>query len=120
MANVPTSAYPVEIQRDYQGQMRVLWDDAHECLYPYNLLRKMCPCATCRELRAQQQKAPANPFQVLSTVTTQAVSPVRLSAVGNYAITIEWSDGHNTGIYPWELLRELCPELRPLTPPLNP
>lgn len=114
MADASPSVYPVEIQRDYQGQMRVLWDDAHECLYSYTQLRKMCPCATCRELRAQQQRAPANPFQVLNTVTTQEVYPVRLSAVGNYALNIEWNDGHHTGIYPWSMLRELCPELRPV------
>lgn len=116
MADTLTSAYPIEIQRDYQGQMRVLWDDNHECLYPYALLRKMCPCATCRELRAQQARTQANPFQVLNTVTTQDVYPVHLSTVGNYALGIEWNDGHRTGIYPWTLLRELCPALRPMPP----
>jgi DUF971 family protein len=32
----------------------------------------------------------------------------RIAPVGNYAITFEWSDGHDTGIYPWELIRELA------------
>ena len=59
MADARDTFYPVEIQRDYQGKMRILWDDGHECLYPYNDLRKVCPCATCRELRGQQQQAPA-------------------------------------------------------------
>jgi DUF971 family protein len=113
MAEAHEPFYPLEIQRNDQGVMRVLWNDAHECRYPYDLLRKMCPCATCRELRAQQHQAPANPFQVVTTVTTPDVHPVRLSAVGNYALNIEWSDGHHTGIYPWGLLRDLCPELRP-------
>jgi DUF971 family protein len=116
MADVRETFYPVEIQRDYQGMMRVLWDDGHECLYPYSALRQACPCATCRELRGQQQRAPANPFQVVTTVTTQDVHPVRLSAVGNYALHIDWSDGHHTGIYPWDMLRALCPELRPAAP----
>ena len=100
MADARETFYPVEIQRDYQGKMRVLWDDGHECLYPYNQLRKVCPCATCRELRGQQQQAPANPFQVVTTVTTQDVHPVLLSAVGNYALHIEWSDGHRRGFIP--------------------
>jgi DUF971 family protein len=113
MTDARETFYPVEIQRDYQGMMRILWDDGHECLYPYNDLRKVCPCATCRELRGQQQQAPANPFQVVTTVTTQDVHPVHLSAVGNYALHIDWSDGHHTGIYPWDMLRALCPELRP-------
>jgi DUF971 family protein len=113
MADPQESFYPVEVQRDDQGMMRILWDDGHECRYPYAHLRKACPCATCRDLRAQQQRAPANPFQVLNTVTTQEISPLHLSAVGNYALNIEWSDGHRTGIYPWDMLRALCPELRP-------
>jgi DUF971 family protein len=30
-------------------------------------------------------------------------------AVGNYAVRIHWSDGHNSGIYSWEHLRKICP-----------
>ena len=110
MANAQQSHYPIEVQRDDQGVMRILWDDGHECRYAYSELRKMCPCATCRELRAQQHQASANPFQVVTTVTTPDVRPVRLTAVGNYALNIEWDDGHHTGIYPWGMLRAMCPE----------
>ncbi len=116
MADARKTFSPVEIQRDHQGQMRILWDDGHACLYPYAQLRKICPCATCRELRMPQHQAPANPFQVVTTVTTEKVHPVHLSAVGNYALHIDWSDGHHTGIYPWDMLRNLCPELLPVTP----
>jgi DUF971 family protein len=100
------SAYPVEIQRDHQGVMRIVWDDGHESLYAYPDLRQACPCATCREQRMQRQQ---NPFQILPTVTTHEVQPLHLSTVGNYALNIEWSDGHRSGIYPWDLLRALCP-----------
>jgi len=114
MAEAHEPFYPVEVQRDDQGMMRILWNDQHECRYSYAEIRKACPCATCRELRAQQQRAPANPFQVLPTTTTADVYPLHLSTVGNYALNIEWSDGHRTGIYPWSMLRTLCPELRPV------
>jgi DUF971 family protein len=100
------SYYPVEIQRNDQGTLRILWDDGHESRYAYAELRRACPCATCREQRAQRQQ---NPFQVLTTVTTREVEPTHLSTVGNYALNIEWSDGHRTGIYPWDMLRALCP-----------
>lgn len=30
---------------------------------------------------------------------------VRIQAVGNYAIQADWKDGHNTGIYSWDILR---------------
>lgn len=102
--------YPVEIQRNDQGMMRILWNDGRECRYAYSALRKACPCATCRDLRARQHTAATNPFQTLTTVTTADVQPVHLSPVGNYALTIEWDDGHRTGIYPWNLLRSLCDE----------
>jgi DUF971 family protein len=32
-----------------------------------------------------------------------------IEPVGNYAIRINWSDGHNTGIYSWDHFREICP-----------
>jgi DUF971 family protein len=51
---------------------------------------------------------------VVTTVTTSDVYPTHISAVGNYALNIEWSDGHRTGIYPWDMLRAICPELRPV------
>ena len=106
MANAQELPYPVEIQRNDQGAMRVLWGDGHESRYAYADLRRACPCATCREQRAQRQQ---NPFQILSTATPHGVEPVQLNAVGSYALNIEWSDGHHTGIYPWDLLRTLCP-----------
>jgi ATP-binding protein involved in chromosome partitioning len=37
------------------------------------------------------------------------VSPVTIRLVGNYAIRIDWSDGHTTGIYTYELLAAVCP-----------
>jgi DUF971 family protein len=106
MANTGKSYYPTEIQRNDQGVMRVLWNDGHESRYSYPDLRKACPCATCREQRAQWQQ---NPFQIVTNATTSEVEPTRLSPVGNYALNIEWSDGHRTGIYPWDMLRALCP-----------
>jgi DUF971 family protein len=71
--------------------------------------------ATHRE-RIPQQPLPSSAPDDHPTVTTQEVHPVRLSAVGNYALHIDWSDGHHTGIYPWDMLRALCPELRPAAP----
>ena len=84
--------------------MRILWNDGQEYRYSYPELRKACPCATCRELRVQGER---DPFNILTTTTTDAVEPTHLSTVGNYALNIEWSDGHHTGIYPWAMLRDL-------------
>ncbi len=37
----------------------------------------------------------------------KAMAIVAIEQVGNYAVRIEFSDGHNTGIYTWRLLRSL-------------
>ena len=44
------------------------------------------------------------------------IQPLDVQLVGRYALQFSWSDGHDTGIYPFEVLREtcLCPECAPL------
>lgn len=32
---------------------------------------------------------------------------VSLTPVGNYGVQAAWGDGHNTGIYTWDMLRSL-------------
>lgn len=43
------------------------------------------------------------------TTVPQDVEAVSIRLVGSYAIRIDWSDGHSTGIYTYEQLAELCP-----------
>jgi DUF971 family protein len=48
--------------------------------------------------------------QVLDPGSVPAdVYPRAIRYVGKYALQFDWSDGHTTGIYPFELLRQLCP-----------
>ncbi len=98
--------YPVEIERNNNGAMRILWNDGHEARYDYAALRQACPCATCKDEQAHPQ--PQDPFNIISDVPLQSLEPSSLSTVGHYALNIEWNDGHRTGIYPWSLLRDLC------------
>jgi DUF971 family protein len=37
-----------------------------------------------------------------------ALKMLAVEGVGNYAIRIDWSDGHNSGIYSYEHLRSIC------------
>jgi len=39
----------------------------------------------------------------------QDVQPVEMTLTGNYAVKFRWSDGHDTGLYTWERLRDLGP-----------
>jgi DUF971 family protein len=32
----------------------------------------------------------------------------KVGTIGNYAITVDWSDGHNTGFFPYKTIRELA------------
>ncbi len=47
-------------------------------------------------------------YRVLDTQSVPPdITPRVISSVGNYAITISWSDGHSTGIYSFEYLRAI-------------
>lgn len=86
--------------------VEISWSDGTAATYPARLLRDACPCATCREQRA----APAKP-QLLPVLTVAEVQPLDITGmkpVGHYAYSIEFSDGHSSGIYTLEYLRELA------------
>ena len=87
--------------------MTIQWGDGHRSVYPFDLLRKECPCAVCREAR---QAVTRDPFNVVtSTVRPGEVTVTSAEQVGLYAVRFEWSDRHDTGIYAYEYLRGICP-----------
>ncbi len=51
--------------------------------------------------------------EILQTGKRQ-VKIVNLESVGNYAIKLNFSDGHDTGIYSWTYLAELATDQEPL------
>jgi DUF971 family protein len=86
------------------------WRDGFSRQIPNALLRDECPCATCtgahgtEPQKTSYSQPSADPFPMFKPrLAMQSVEPV-----GSYAIRIYWSDGHNTGIYTWELLRSLA------------
>ena len=100
---------PTHIERQHDGALLITWDDGQQRRYTVRELREACPCASCREKRNQ----PVDPMQlnVLSPAETQPMAIARMHPVGSYAYNIEFSDGHDTGIYTLEFLRELGAEL---------
>ena len=44
----------------------------------------------------------------LMVAAPEGIHAERYSMVGRYAISFSWSDGHSTGIYPYEYLLEMC------------
>lgn len=91
---------PTEIRRlAEERRLRITWSDDRVCELDYDTLRGYCPCAGCQghgggAIRFFRPPAP--------------VAPRQIEAVGNYAISIHWSDGHATGIYRFDFLRRLC------------
>ena len=95
---------PKQFERVGKSALKVVWADSHESLYSLRLLREQRPCAVCKPYEPLGvPRVWARP-QVPEGIQATAVKPV-----GRYAIHIAWSDGHTTGIYAFDYLRQLCP-----------
>ncbi len=92
---------PAELKQLDASHLGILWKDGHDSTYSVRNLRLECPCAHCVDewTREKILKVDSVP---------QEVKPIRIQPVGRYAFRIDWSDRHDTGIYPFELLRRLC------------
>jgi DUF971 family protein len=94
---------PRRLSLDLKAQrLRVTWHDGHESGYDAGYLRFICPCAGCRGHAPGQVEPPA----------WDHVKDVRIAdaaQVGGYALQFTFSDGHSTGIYAYDRLREACP-----------
>ena len=90
-------------------EMAVQWNDAHTSLYPFSLLPFACPCAECRGGHEHMRSDPDPEVFDRPVENSPATRVDNVEAVGSYAITIAWEDGHHYGIYNWNYLRKLCP-----------
>ena len=88
------------------GAIEIAWSDGTRGVYTPRLLRDACPCASCREQRAAARPAPLLPVLAPAELAPLAVTSMR--PVGQYAYAIGFSDGHASGIYTLEYLRELA------------
>jgi DUF971 family protein len=99
---------PTKLDLTPSNRLRITWSDTQVREYSFRELRDRCPCATCREKR-NAPPAPVSPLQ-LPIISAAEAQPLRITAmkpVGNYAYSIDFSDGHNTGIYTLESLRAM-------------
>jgi DUF971 family protein len=86
-------------------EVTILWSDGHRSVFSNKNLRDACPCAACKGERGILGKV------YLPMVDDQPPADVRATKyamVGLYAISFVWSDGHSTGIYPYDYLLEIC------------
>jgi DUF971 family protein len=94
---------PVKIQRYSPSELRVRWDDGHEGRHTTAALRTSCPCAGCKAERDSGGGPALLPILVPGKNELRSVEPV-----GSYALQLSWGDGHRTGIYTFDYLRQLC------------
>lgn len=92
---------PTEIRKSGPSLLRITWADGHVSEFPARVLRARCPCATCvdensgRRIFGESQVRPD-------------IAMRKLELVGNYAVRVDWSDGHSTGLYSFDYLRRSC------------
>lgn len=95
---------PLEIDLRRNEGLRIRWSDGSETNWPLPELRKMCPCASCRH---EREAASENPLRIIPSRNDESAMVMVENAelVGHYALRIAWKDGHDTGIYDYNLLR---------------
>lgn len=101
----PRRGAVIEPREITQGEadLRIMWSDGRTCLYGAPDLRRVCPCAQCvNEWTGERTLQPEKISDDLTIRDTHLV--------GRYALAFKWSDGHETGIYSFRYLRELCEE----------
>jgi len=102
------NASDVHVDND-AGHLKIDWEDGHVSTLPFQLIRSYCPCAEC-------QGHGGGPLMKIENSVTGVFGA---ELVGQYAINLQFSDGHSTGIFRWEFLRKLDPTERDKWGPLD-
>ncbi|HWP40271.1 MAG TPA: DUF971 domain-containing protein [Tepidisphaeraceae bacterium] len=115
MLNPQTTPTRLHLKKDQQ--LEIDWQDGLTSIYPISYLRSMCPCASCKLIREGSDPHDLSPTQKKKPLLTilpgnysGQVTVAAAQMVGNYAIKLTFSDGHDTGIYSFEYLRQISPQ----------
>jgi DUF971 family protein len=92
---------------DRASHVEITFEDGKVCRYELEELRIACPCAACHNARDHGKVAWPPP----GAPPALAIADAHL--VGAYGLGVMWSDGHSTGIYPFNALRRWCDAGRP-------
>jgi DUF971 family protein len=104
-----TTPRPRHLDLKKDRALTIHWNDGRVSIYPVAYLRRMSPSADARALREEMA---SNPLTVLPSSGSGGQGPLTVEAVelvGNYAVKLVFSDGHDTGIFSWQYLREIDP-----------
>ena len=106
---MPLSTDPEHIAISKSKGIKIDWKDGHHSEYGLDYLRDKCPCATCTGAHGTPPRQPEAEAPTAFPMFKPALKMLGVEPVGNYAIRINWSDGHNSGIYSYEHFRAICP-----------
>jgi len=82
-------------------KLQIVWDDHSTSEISLKKLRINCPCAHCGKEREEQSKS------YIPLFSEEQLKIAEIKPVGSYALGIKWEDGHNTGIYEFNQLKQL-------------
>ena len=98
MTPIPATVWPEDIRLNKaKNSLFVKFDNGYEATLTAELLRVESPSAEVQGHGSGQKTTPAGK----ANVTIGAIEPV-----GNYAIRISFSDGHDTGLFSWDILHD--------------
>ncbi len=95
---------PRSIQKS-GNYIRILWEDDHQSALEIGYLRRKCPCVMCKNSEARTPDGGI----ALPSFASQPTEVTKIQPVGRYAVQFTFSDGHDTGIYSYDHLRNICP-----------
>ena len=98
---MPALPVPLAIHRG-ERELVITWAEDHQGTYPARYVRLRCRCAMC------QEEMTGRPILDPATVP-EDLGTTGIRLVGSYAIRVDWTDGHDTGIYTFEYLLQICP-----------
>jgi DUF971 family protein len=108
---------PTRLKLKKEEHLEIDWSDGQKCVYSISYLRSLCPCAQCRMVREGSDPHTIEPvtkpkplLTILPGNYSGQLTVTHAEMVGKYAIKLVFSDQHETGIYSFEYLREICPK----------
>ena len=92
---------PKGVKKIGNKEVKILWENGHESIYAFRLLRQNCQCAMCVDERSGK-------LILDRGSVAEDMEGLKVDLVGNYALGITFGDGHSTGIFTFDHLRKLC------------
>ncbi len=94
---------PLTLKRTNDVVLGSTWSDGFVSSILLSDLREACPCAHCAGEEIMGQTV----FIGMKTFAAGMNELAALNPVGNYGVQAAWKDGHDTGIYTWDMLRTI-------------